>query len=601
MTTRILLRSWIAGLWLVLLCTTGLAVERIPFNTRFVAIGFHDVVDRPGELDDDAVTTDRLISFFDWLRGNDWTAISLDDVVRARRGEKPLPPRSALITFDDGYRSFYTRVYPLLLAYRIPVIAALTGEWVDAPAGATVRYGGREVPRENFITWDQAREMQRSGLVEFASHTYALHQVVLGNPQGNRMPAAVTRRYEAGAGYESEAAFTARVGADLARGRALLERELGRAPRVLVWPYGRYNAVGLRAAEAMGLEYNLTLDVSSANALVPQIFADARWPVVIPRYLPTRNPPLAELVSNLQADPNEPRVDRLACLDPAVVWSADAASQDEWLGRAIERVRALGLTGLVVQAVQHDSDGRIVAAWFPTRELPLAGDMMSRIAWQMQTRAGVEVFVRLPHRAALAALGGDVARMQRLYEDLGAMVPLSGWVMEDTELPAGPLQFDNPPPLYNDETRTRRGWASWVIRERRWTNVDRLRAAGGPDAAAWEAYLGIAFGRPAPRVLWLAKPSSDGTPGVAHPLAEVSLVPASLGDDQAATPVDPRLIRWFTGAAPPDARRLADAALAYQRAGGVSLGWCPDDPLADRPEAAVAAPGVSASTFPARR
>src|SRR3954469_16720501 len=100
---------------------------------RFASVSFHDVVDFKGDLDDEAVTVDRLIGFFEWLRANRWTAISLDDVEAARRGKKPLPERAILITFDDGYRSVYTRVFPLALAYRIPIVVALVGEWVEPP------------------------------------------------------------------------------------------------------------------------------------------------------------------------------------------------------------------------------------------------------------------------------------------------------------------------------------------------------------------------------------------------------------------------------------------------------------------------------------
>ena len=56
---------------------------------------------------------------------------------------------------------------------------------MDQPLGSMVDYGGRPVPREYFLTWDQVRRMQASGLVEVASHSYDLHKTVLINRQGN--------------------------------------------------------------------------------------------------------------------------------------------------------------------------------------------------------------------------------------------------------------------------------------------------------------------------------------------------------------------------------------------------------------------------------
>jgi len=582
-------RSGWAGLWRALLaaCMLALAAPHAtaqPFNTRFVAIAFHGVVDRASELDDDAVTVDRLVALLDWLRGNGWQAISLDDVARAHSGERPLPAKAVLLTFDDGYRNLYTRVYPLLLAYRVPALAALVTEWLDVPPGGVVRYGEREVARERFIDWAQAREMQRSGWVEFALHTHALHGEVVGNPQGNTMPAAVTRRWSAEAGYESALAFTQRLRADLARGRALMQRELGRAPRALAWPYGRYNATAVREAQAAGFTQLLTLDPG---------LADARTPLAINRYLPTHTPPLSELVTNLRPETAEVRIARLACLDPAALASGNATEDDARLGRVIERARALGLTGVVVDALQRDAQQRVVGAWFPTRELPLAGDVLSRIAWQLQTRAGVAVHVRLAPRDVAAVLGGDAARVERLYDDLGAQVPLSGWLMEDGTPPASDLPLGAIAP----DARTD---AAWVVAEHRRAHLAALPRMPDRDAPAWHALTRLEAARPGLQLLWLAPASRDAAPAP-HRLADFTLVPQSV--DAAGVPgvIDARLLRWFNAAAPPDAARLAAVARDGQRRGTVAFGWCPDDPLADRPAAAAVASDVSARTFPARR
>ena len=156
-----------------------------PAGQRFVSIAFHDVVDRVEDLDGDAVTTRTLVQFFDWLKGTGWTAISLDDIAAAARGTRPLPDKAILITFDDGFRSLYTRVFPLLQVYRFPIVAALVGTWMEGRRDGTVQYGDRSVPRSHFVSWAEAREMQASGLVEFASHSWDLHRGVQANPQGN--------------------------------------------------------------------------------------------------------------------------------------------------------------------------------------------------------------------------------------------------------------------------------------------------------------------------------------------------------------------------------------------------------------------------------
>jgi len=109
------------------------------------------------------------------------------------------------------------------------------------------------VPRSDLMSWAELRELQRSGLVEIASHSYAMHEGIVANPQGNREPAAIARQWLADAqGYESEPAYAARVRSDLKRNSDLIRKELGRAPRVIVWPYGRYNQTTRILAEKLG-------------------------------------------------------------------------------------------------------------------------------------------------------------------------------------------------------------------------------------------------------------------------------------------------------------------------------------------------------------
>ena len=49
-----------------------------------------------------------------------YTPVSALDLVSAVRGETELPPRSIVLTFDDGYAEHYRDVLPLLVAARMP-------------------------------------------------------------------------------------------------------------------------------------------------------------------------------------------------------------------------------------------------------------------------------------------------------------------------------------------------------------------------------------------------------------------------------------------------------------------------------------------------
>lgn len=72
--------------------------------------------------------------------------VDLDRLMAARNGGRPLPPRAALITFDDGWRDTIDHAYPQLVKRGIPAVLFLSTEvlesdsnrwWQDALVEAT--------------------------------------------------------------------------------------------------------------------------------------------------------------------------------------------------------------------------------------------------------------------------------------------------------------------------------------------------------------------------------------------------------------------------------------------------------------------------------
>ena len=57
---------------------------------------------------------------------------------------------------------------------------------------------------------------------------------------------------------------------------------------------------------------------------------------------------------------------------------------------------------------------------------------------------------------------------------------------------------------------------------------------------------------------------------------------------------------WLDSDRPPTDGDLISITRRFLREGGTALGWSSDDPVADRPTAAVVAPAVSSSIFPVR-
>lgn len=98
------------------------------------------------------------------LKSN-YDVISVDELVHGLYGGGPLPKRPVAITFDDGYVDNYTLAFPLLLKHRLPATVYLATSFISGKV-QLIRASGWEP-----MTWEQAREMQESGLISLAAHT----------------------------------------------------------------------------------------------------------------------------------------------------------------------------------------------------------------------------------------------------------------------------------------------------------------------------------------------------------------------------------------------------------------------------------------------
>ena len=293
-----------------------------------------------------------------------------------------------MLTFDDGYRSHFERVLPLLKAFNYPALFALVGKWMELPDGGTVPYRQWPIPAVRSPGWAQLKEMAASPLVEFASHSFDYHRGLLANPQGNLIQAYIARVYDPASGqYESEAQRLARIQDDLARSRAWMVQRLGKAPRALVWPFGRYNDAAIAAAHQAGFKVMLNLDSGPNTDQTP---LDRMH-----RTLLVGNPDGKALSAEFK--PLRIRPLHAMQVDLDYVYDPDPAQQERNLDDLVEQALDSGASAVFLQAfADPEGDGVAKALYFPNRNLPMRADLFSRAAWQLHTRAGVAVFAWLP-------------------------------------------------------------------------------------------------------------------------------------------------------------------------------------------------------------
>ncbi len=416
MPKRFLARAvagWLLCMWFSLPALAG---------GEFLAIAYHDVVDHRSELTFDAVTLDHLIDHLEWLKSSGYHPISIDDLEAAQAGVRVLPDRAVLLCWDDGYTSFYTRVLPLLKAYHFPAVLALVGSWMQPGPNEMVQYGDRRVARKKFMTWQQVREAAASGLVEIASHSYNLHTTVLADAAGDKLPAAVAHQfYPESETYETDEQFRRRIREDLRANSNLIRQHLGFRPRVLVWPFGRYNEAAREIAVKTGLPITLTLDP------VP---GDIHHLEAIGRVYPTLNPDLMTFRSYLDLHIRPPvthffRIDGKNLLEPA-------KGGERNFGIFLDRVKDLNPNMVIIDPMVKVAGG--YRALFMNHRFPVAQDRLMRYCWHTDKRAGTEVFLWLSPDLFTAGPAESSADVIRFFSDMGKSAPGAGLVVNASGL-----------------------------------------------------------------------------------------------------------------------------------------------------------------------
>lgn len=362
----------------------------------YVVINYHDIT-ADGQysppFDRVAVSEANFENHLRWLRDNGYNPVSVQALVDASAGRRPLPPKAVVLTFDDGFESFYTRAFPLLKKYHYPAVAAIIGTWVNHTTKPDVP-GSKPV-----MTWEQIRELDRSGLVEIASHTDGMHIAIPSNPWGGREAAVTTLRYDAATDhYETEPAYRARIEAGIRESARFLRRELGHPVRVMVWPYGEYNAAAVAAAKRNGMP--ITMALADGRNVLPGLSA-------IDRLMLTDDPGQSQFRDIVQKQRQE-RVQRIVHVDLDYIHDPDRAQTRRNLDALVERIRSIGASTVYLQAYSDpDGDGNTDALYFPNRHLPVADNLFSYAATQLKSRAGVKVYAWMPMMAFKAKLPAD--------------------------------------------------------------------------------------------------------------------------------------------------------------------------------------------------
>jgi len=193
--------SWLVSL-LLLACSPGFAAD----PSAVPILLYHRL--GPVSPDEMTVTTPVFEAQLKLIQERGYKVIPLAALIAALGDESaaPLPERAVVLTADDGHRTVYSDMFPLIQRLKMPITL-----FIYPSAISNADYA---------MTWAQLAEMKASGLVDIQSHTF-------WHPNFN-----VEKKRLAPAAYEK---FTQD---QLLKSKAVLEQRFGEKVDLLAWPFG---------------------------------------------------------------------------------------------------------------------------------------------------------------------------------------------------------------------------------------------------------------------------------------------------------------------------------------------------------------------------
>ncbi len=170
-----------------------------------------------------------------YLKATGFSVLSMEQAMACLFGQQPLPKRSVVLTFDDGYENFREHAWPVLQAHGFPASVFLVSDLL----GKTSSWLNKDfAQRPPLMSASTVRQLAHEG-VSFGSHACS-------HPRLSQLSDAQMRREV----FDSKAA---------------LQDVLGREVLDFCYPYGDYNARTCELVQEAGYRSGLTCIKGPAN------------------------------------------------------------------------------------------------------------------------------------------------------------------------------------------------------------------------------------------------------------------------------------------------------------------------------------------------
>lgn len=201
---------------------------------------YHSLLNDKNLQNDYTISPSAFENDLKYITSNDYTTITVNDLVDYVYSNKPLPKKCIMLTFDDGYYNNYYYAYPLLKKYKckavISPIVAVTEKFTETQ-DISITYGHLAV--------SEIKEMISSGYVEFQNHSYNMHTLT-------------PRRGVAQKSGESFENYKNTITTDINKAQNFFKNEIGITPNCFVYPFGEKSEATLNIVKELGFVCTMT-------------------------------------------------------------------------------------------------------------------------------------------------------------------------------------------------------------------------------------------------------------------------------------------------------------------------------------------------------
>lgn len=155
-----------------------------------------------------------------YLKEKGYTTLTLNEFYSFLTKNKPIPDKSVVITFDDGYKDNYVNAYPILKEFGFNATIFVITSTIDT--------------EKDYLTTEQLKELQANG-IDIQSHT-------VNHDQLDKLP------------------YVKQVDT-LKSSKDNIEKKLGNSVKYIGYPFGKWNEDTIKAAKDAG--YNMAFTTTS--------------------------------------------------------------------------------------------------------------------------------------------------------------------------------------------------------------------------------------------------------------------------------------------------------------------------------------------------